>query len=74
MKTKPYNQEKDQKNKVSEPMVTYTKAEQVSISGWNMSADTFNELIKRAESNFATGQFITSTDLLRKIKEQRGWL
>lgn len=55
-------------------MVTYTKAEQVSISGWNMSADTFNELIKRAESNFATGQFITSTDLLRKIKEQRGWL
>lgn len=74
MKTKPYNQEKDQRNKVSEPMVTYTKTEQVSISGWNMSADTFNKLIKRAENNFATGQFITSTDLLRKIKEQRGWL
>lgn len=72
MKTKPYIPKENEQNKVSEPMVAYTKTEKVSINDWNMSASSFNELIKKAESDFMTGRFVTSDDLLRKIKEQRG--
>lgn len=74
MKTKPYAPKGDEQNKVSEPMMAYAKTEKVSINEWNMSASSFNGLIEKAENDFVTGRFITSEDLLHKIKEQRGWL
>lgn len=74
MKTKPYKQENNQQNKASEPMAAYVKTEMVSIYELNIPSGILNELIERAESDFATGKYTTSADLLHKIKKQRGWL
>lgn len=74
MTTKPYKTESNPSGKVSEPMVSYAVTEKVSLNDLGISSNTFNNLVERAETDFANGQYISATDLLHKIKQQRGWL
>ena len=55
-------------------MVSYAVTEKISLNDSGISSNTFNNLVERAETDFANGQYITATDLLHKIKQQRGWL
>lgn len=65
--------EDDQGNRLSEPSGSYTAASRISLSELNMSAETFAACIKRAEENFSQGRCFTSTELRRRINEERGW-
>lgn len=63
-----------QPESISEPSAEYrVPTDQVSLSVLGIPVSTFHALTYQAEEDFAQGHYLTSSQLLHKVKTERGW-
>ncbi len=73
MKYKPYSIGESSSPKLAEPVASYQVTERVSLQNIGISSTHFNAMVERSEDDFVTGNYITTNNLIQKIKQQRGW-